>query len=76
MLRELNTNEFKYAKTYATEKALRKRIAEDASLYPGFDDEFVVIRTPEGRWTALVILCQPQYGRGGRYAFINVQNAQ
>jgi hypothetical protein len=54
-LRQINM-EWKHVKSYATEKALMKRIEEDKALYPDYDDRFLVVRTPEGRWTAIVQL--------------------
>ena len=56
-----------YIKTYATEANLRKRLAEDADMYPDCDDRLIVIRTPAGRWTALVMLDKKQGGYVGRY---------
>lgn len=62
--------EWKYVKTYATEKALLKRINEDKNLYPEHDDRFIIMRTPEGRWTAIVQLDMTKGGYVGRYEFI------
>ena len=56
-----------YIKTYATEANLRKRLSEDADMYPDYDDRFIVIRTPSGSWTALVTLDKRQGGYVGRY---------
>ena len=56
-----------YVKSYATEANLRKRLAEDADMYPDFDDRLIVVRTPDGRWTALVMLDRKQGGYAGRY---------
>jgi hypothetical protein len=56
-----------YVKSYATEANLRKRLAEDAEMYPEYDDRSMVVRTPAGRWTALVILDKTQGGYAGRY---------
>lgn len=71
MLRE-NTVSWKHMKTYATEKALRKRIEKDRDLYPEHDDRFIVMRTPEGRWTAVVQLDLSVGGYVGRYDFLKV----
>lgn len=66
------TVEWKHVKSYATEKALRKRIEEDTAMYPDYDDRFIVMLTPEGRWTAIVQLDMSQGGYMGRYAFLSV----
>jgi hypothetical protein len=70
-LREMKT-EWKNVKSYATEKALRKRIDEDKKLYPEYDDRFMVVRTPEGRWTAIVRLDTSKGGYLFRYPFMLV----
>lgn len=59
-------------KTYASEKALMKRIDQDKSLYPEHNDRFVVVRTPEGRWTAIVQLDMTKGGYIGRYPFLKI----
>lgn len=59
--------EWKYTKTYATEQNLLKRIEEDRDLYPEHNDRFMIVRTPEGRWTAVVILDKTTGGYAGRY---------
>jgi len=64
--------EWKYTKTYATEAALMKRIGEDKDMYPDHDDRFIVVRTPEGRWTAIVVLDKQSGGYVGRYDFLKV----
>lgn len=71
MLRELNID-WKHIKSYATEKALRKRIDADKSLYPEHDDRFLVVQTPEGRWTAIVRLDLSKGGYVGRYEFLKI----
>lgn len=71
MLRELTVS-WNHIKTYATEAALRKRIDQDKAMYPEHDDRFLVIRTPEGRWTAVVILDRSTGGYIGRYDFLKV----
>ena len=70
-LHQLNID-WKYTKTYATEAALMKRIEQEASLYPEYDDRFIVIRTPEGRWTAIVQLDLSKGGYIGRYEFLKL----
>lgn len=64
--------EWKHVKSYATEAALMKRIAQDKDLYPEYDDMFFVVRTPEGRWTAIVKLDMSKGGYIGRYEFLKV----
>lgn len=70
-LRAVNV-EWKYVKTYATEAALLKRIGEDKEMYPEHDDRFIVMRTPEGRWTVVVMLDRSTGGYAGRYDFLKV----
>jgi len=70
-LHQMNIS-WKHVKTYATEKALLKRIDEDKALYPDHNDRFVVVRTPEGRWTAIVQLDMSKGGYLGRYDFLKV----
>lgn len=64
--------EWKNVKSYATEANLMKRIEEDKQMYPEYDDRFIVMRTPEGRWTAVVILDKSKGGYIGRYEFLKV----
>lgn len=64
--------EWKYAKSYATEAGLMKRIEQDKNLYPEYNDRFFVVRTPEGRWTAIVALDTTKGGCIGRYEFVKV----
>ena len=71
MLRHLKPS-WKYVKTYATEAALMKRIEQDKGLYPEHDDRFIVVRTPEGRWTAVVSLDMTKGGYIGRYEFLKI----
>lgn len=70
-LRQLNID-WKHVKSYATEERLMKRIAEDKAMYPEYDDMFIVARTPEGRWTAIVKLDTSKGGYIGRYEFLKV----
>lgn len=70
-LRQINT-EWKHLKTYATEAALMKRIEQDKEMYPEYDDRFLVVRTPEGRWTAIVQLDMSKGGYMGRYDFLKM----
>lgn len=56
-----------YIKSYATEANLRKRLAQDADMYPGHNDRVIVVRTPAGRWTAIVSLDRSTGGYLGRY---------
>lgn len=64
--------DFKHVKTYATEAALMKRIEQDKNLYPEHNDRFIVMRTPEGRWTAVVSLDMTKGGYIGRYEFLKI----
>lgn len=70
-LHQINV-EWKHIKTYATEAALMRRIEQDRDLYPECRDRFLVVRTPEGRWTAIVKLDMSQGGYVGRYEFLKV----
>lgn len=71
MLRKMNV-EWKHILTFATEANLMKRIDQDKAMYPEHDDRFLVMRTPEGRWTAVVILDKSTGGYVGRYGFLKV----
>lgn len=64
--------EWRHVKTYATEANLMKAIESEAKLYPEHHDRFVVVRTPEGRWTAIVQLDMSKGGYIGRYSFLKV----
>lgn len=70
-LRQINT-EWKHVKSYATEAALMKKIEAERTLYPEYDDRFLVVRTPEGRWTAIVKLDMSKGGYMGRYDFLKM----
>lgn len=70
-LRNLNT-EWKHVKSYATEARLMAEIAKMANDYPDCNDRFMVVRTPEGRWTAVVVLDKSVGGYIGRYPFMKV----
>lgn len=62
----------KHILSYATEANLLKRIEEDKALYPDHDDRFIVVRTPQGRWTAIVQLDRSTGGYIGRYGFLKI----
>lgn len=64
--------DWKSIKSYATEKALMKRIEQDRNLYSEYDDRFIIVRTPEGRWTAIVSLDMTKGGYIGRYEFLKI----
>lgn len=70
-LRQMNV-EWKHVKSYATEKALMKRIEEDKAMYPEYDDRFIVVKTPNDRWTAVVVLDKSKGGYIGRYEFMKM----
>lgn len=72
-LRNMNVDlDSPHIKSYATEANLMKRINEDKTLYPEYDDRFMVVRTPKGRWTAIVVLDKSKGGYIGRYEFLKV----
>jgi len=58
--------------SYATEASLMRRIEKEKVLYPEHNDRFVVVRTPEGRWTAVVSLNMSKGGYIGRYPFLKI----
>lgn len=64
--------EWKHVSTFATEKNLMKRIEEEKRLYPEHNDRFLIVRTPEGRWTAIVQLDMTKGGYIGRYSFVKI----
>jgi hypothetical protein len=64
--------EWKQIRTYATEAGLAKYLEECRKLYPDYDDRFIVVRTPEGRWTAIVSLDLSQGGYIGRYDLLKM----
>lgn len=65
----INSNvEWKHVKSFATEANLMKYIAKvEGEGYTDVTDRFFVIRTPEGRWTAIVQLDKTKGGYVGRY---------
>lgn len=69
MLKQINANldTNPAIRTYATEGNLLKRIEELKDGYPEHNDRFIVVRTPEGRWTAIVSLDMKTGGYIGRY---------
>lgn len=71
MLRPINPS-WKHVKTYATEAALMKRLEQDKDLYPEHKDRYLVVRTPEGRWTAIIQLDLTTGGYLGRYEFLKI----
>jgi hypothetical protein len=72
-LRQINIDlDSKHVLSYATEANLMKRINEDKALYAEHDDRFIVVRTPKGRWTALVRLDMRTGGYVGRYGFVKI----
>lgn len=59
---------WKYIKSYATEAALMKKIAAvEAEGYTDVTDRYFVVKTPEGRWTAIFQLDRNKGGYIGRY---------
>lgn len=73
MLRQINADlDSRHIKSYATEKALLKRIEQDKDLYPEHDDRFLIVRTPKGRWTAIVQIDRNTGGYVGRYEFLKI----
>lgn len=67
-----HTVEWKHLSTFATEKNLMRRIEEEKACFPEHDDRFIVVRTPEGRWTAIVQLDTSKGGYIGRYSFLKM----
>ena len=54
------------------EANLLKAIEEQKGNWPEHDDRFIVVRTPAGRWTAIVVLDKSTGGYVGRYDFFKV----
>lgn len=68
-----NTNvDFKNIKSYATLKGLEKALEAESNLYPEFDDRYIIVKTPDDRWTAIVMLDKFSGGYIGRYPFLKV----
>lgn len=59
--------DWKHIKSYATEANLLKRIEQDRDMYPAHNDRFIITRTPDGRWTAIVLLDRNSGGYVGRH---------
>lgn len=70
-LREINV-EWKHIKSYKTLKGLQRAIESEKDTWPEHDDRFIVVRTPKGRWTAIVVLDKSTGGYVGRYDFLKV----
>lgn len=70
-LRQINVG-WNHVRTYETEAALLKRIEQDRNMYPEHNDRFLIIRAPNGRWTAVVSLDVSNGGYLGRYDFIKI----
>lgn len=62
----------RYIKSYATEENLLKAIEQQQTHYPECKDRFIVVKTPAGRWTAIVVLDKSVGGYVGRYDFLKV----
>jgi hypothetical protein len=71
MLRELDIS-WDHIKSYASEARLDRRLNEDKDMYPDNNDRYIKCRTPEGRWTAIVLLDRTTGGYAGRYEFLKV----
>ena len=71
MARIMNT-EWKHIKSYATEKALLAKVEECMANYSEYNDRFFVVRTPEGRWTAIVSLDTSKGGYLARHPFLSM----
>lgn len=70
-LREIKVEWSPHIKSYASEANLRKAIEAEPN-WAEHDDRYLVVRTPEGRWTAVVILDKSVGGYIGRYPFLKV----
>ena len=67
-LREISFDlDSRYIKSYKT----RERLMAEIEKLQDFDndDRFIVVNTPTGRWTAIVILDRNTGGYLGRYPF-------
>jgi len=65
-LRQINTN-WTYISSYVNEANLVKALTKIADHYPEHDDRYIIVRTPEGRWTAIIKLDMSKGGYIGRY---------
>lgn len=72
MAHRINTIEWKHVKTFATEENLSKFIAKHAieAIGDAYNDRLTIMRTPEGRWTAIVQLDTSKGGYVGRWPFV------
>lgn len=68
MITRIADIEWKHIQSYATEANLRKRLDQDKDMYPDYDDRAFIVRTPEGRWTAIITLDPTKGGYVGRYS--------
>lgn len=72
-LRILDTDlDSPHIKSYATEANLLAAIEKIKTDWAENDDRFIVVRTPLGRWTAIVVLDKTTGGYMGRYPFLKV----
>lgn len=67
MLNQIKTDlDSPHIRSYATRENLMKRIDAEPSS-PDHCDRYLVVRTPKGRWTAIIILDKSTGGYIGRY---------
>ena len=61
-----------HVKSYKTRANLLAAIDKLPDYGREYNDRFIVVCTPKGRWTAIVILDKSVGGYVGRYPFIKV----
>jgi V8-like Glu-specific endopeptidase len=73
MSHSIRTIEWKHIKSFANEANLNKFIAEHgAKIGSDYNDRLYVVRTPEGRWTAIVQLDTSKGGYIARWPFLSM----
>jgi len=70
-LHQINVD-WKRAATFKTEAGLMRRIEQDKAMYPEHNDRFIIVQTPDNRWTAIVSLDMKVGGYLARYAFLKI----
>lgn len=61
-----------HVKSYKTRANLLAAIEKIPDYGREYNDRFIVVRTPEGRWTAIVVIDKSVGGDMTRYPFIKV----
>lgn len=73
MSHSIRTVEWKHVKSFATEANLQKFITAHGEMIGSeYNDRLYVVRTPEGRWTAIVQLDMSKGGYLARWPFLSM----